>query len=553
MNISSVRDLSIDLQEIFVDNSEKLISEILKKTIYFKDIDPLEKRKFIPLSPSLNAKFEPDQRIVIGELAKILSNNILGDKGSSNIFTKPLEEAQGKEEALRDLFSLGNRVHQFAKDFNFLLNHSSNSNHIIISRIVKLMIKLDKRGRNPKINEVFYEFKGESWSKIQVKFFEKNVFISSLSEEPKEGSLKKIHKVIWYKTGESSLLLAKIALKESNPIWEIELEKEKRLLRQFKGYEGILQIVDLPPEIQKFMKENFFMTEYSKDGDLFDYCSKNLDRVSTKEYIQEANKIFLGILEGLKKLHDNDIVHNDIKLENLMIMNSKGVLCDLGLAIEKDQYKKLSGSFAYLAPEKASAILEGLPPGAFNTGKPIDIWALGLCLYAILTGSGTPWMTLRGKDQIRHIVSRDNIEKFRKEIKKNVLKKSLQKIILGMLEYDFKKRITIEEALKRFKEYIESLPRKTTFYGDFDVESEIETKEKEDGEINNLFIKIQLKEGYGLVNIHSLALSILKRVNFSESERNIKKLKEIIIFYSKKNEINRLLENYHSLAVDILI
>ena len=101
-----------------------------------------------------------------------------------------------------------------------------------------------------------------------------------------------------------------------------------------------------------------------------------------------AKKITYQILEGLKELHTNKIIHTDIKLDNILITNNienikynKDInikICDFGTAhYTTDKCNFHVGTIDYSAPE----CIIGLP---YGTG--IDIWATGCILFEIITG-----------------------------------------------------------------------------------------------------------------------------------------------------------------------
>ncbi|KAJ3000638.1 hypothetical protein HDV02_004323 [Globomyces sp. JEL0801] len=126
----------------------------------------------------------------------------------------------------------------------------------------------------------------------------------------------------------------------------------------------------------------------TKGGELFEHI---LARQYLKE--REAGRFFAQLIVGMTIgshllgvgfLHNNGIVHRDLKLENLLLDKNRNVIItDFGFAnrFSKETNDMLStscGSPCYAAPE--------LVVNDTYVGESADIWSLGVILYAMLCG-----------------------------------------------------------------------------------------------------------------------------------------------------------------------
>ena len=95
----------------------------------------------------------------------------------------------------------------------------------------------------------------------------------------------------------------------------------------------------------------------------------------------EAVGILASALKGLATLHENDLMHRDLKPQNLFHQDGLVKIGDHGLVrvlTESDTHQMSGrvGTLAYMAPE----MLEG------RFGPESDLWALGVTFYEMLTG-----------------------------------------------------------------------------------------------------------------------------------------------------------------------
>ncbi|XP_024384722.1 serine/threonine-protein kinase GRIK1 [Physcomitrium patens] len=95
-----------------------------------------------------------------------------------------------------------------------------------------------------------------------------------------------------------------------------------------------------------------------------------------------ARRYFRDVVAGLLYLHGHNIIHGDIKPENLLLSGNGSIkICDFGVSrmFEGDDHVRRSpGTPVYTAPECCS--------GPHYRGRPADVWALGCTLYGMVFG-----------------------------------------------------------------------------------------------------------------------------------------------------------------------
>lgn len=112
--------------------------------------------------------------------------------------------------------------------------------------------------------------------------------------------------------------------------------------------------------------------------------------------VDVARRWFRGLIDGLNYLHDKDIVHRDLKLENFFLRHRNqetiAVIGDFGFAVKQEsktvmatifgseiQCQTACGTADYVAPE-----VHCLAPNEKYLAKPVDIYAMGVSLFEML-------------------------------------------------------------------------------------------------------------------------------------------------------------------------
>eukprot|EP01129_Flabellula_baltica_P002174 TRINITY_DN1201_c0_g1_i1.p1 TRINITY_DN1201_c0_g1~~TRINITY_DN1201_c0_g1_i1.p1 ORF type:complete len:375 (+),score=77.20 TRINITY_DN1201_c0_g1_i1:468-1592(+) len=132
--------------------------------------------------------------------------------------------------------------------------------------------------------------------------------------------------------------------------------------------------------VDQFHEESaiYLVFELAKGGELFEYVAQRHFILPEKT----ARDIIHQILSGTAFMHSSNIVHRDLKLENIVIMDEDITIkiIDFGLSVDTNRTTPCypCGSPEYLAPE----ILLSKP----YDGAAADMWAIGVIAFMLLGG-----------------------------------------------------------------------------------------------------------------------------------------------------------------------
>ena len=160
---------------------------------------------------------------------------------------------------------------------------------------------------------------------------------------------------------------------------ESNLVDYEREVKALIASSGINQAIKLHEVIHNY-ETVVLVTEYLEGNNLADYAYMN--NMNTFEE-NHAKNISFNLVKGLSKLHDRNILHRDLKLENVFMsseeLDSVPKIGDFGLSIKLERGESCSdmvGSMGYTAPE----ILKG-----DEYGLKADVFSLGCLLYVMIT------------------------------------------------------------------------------------------------------------------------------------------------------------------------
>ncbi|XP_026680911.1 serine/threonine-protein kinase SIK3-like [Diaphorina citri] len=156
---------------------------------------------------------------------------------------------------------------------------------------------------------------------------------------------------------------------------------DERNLRKLFREVDIMSHLDHPHIIKLFQvmettNNLYLVTEYARGGEIFSHLL-TIGQMAEKE----ASRLFRQILSAVAYCHANNVVHRDIKAENLLFDENGDIkLADFGFSNYFTPGHMLTtwcGSPPYAAPE--------LFGGREYDGTKSDVWSLGVVLYVMVT------------------------------------------------------------------------------------------------------------------------------------------------------------------------
>ena len=218
-----------------------------------------------------------------------------------------------------------------------------------------------------------------------------------------------------------------------------QIEIQKKL-----SHPNIVKIYEVY-DIREFY---FIIDEYCKYGNLYDYFRFHFSE-------KQICILIYQILSGILYLHENEIIHRDISLDNIMVDHIekdistsepyffiKIINFSSAKAFNKDKNEtQLIGSNYYIAPE----VIEE------NYNEKCDIWSAGVILYMLIAKK--PPFDGKDKDVIYDKILDEEYNKHSRKLLD--FSDEVRDLIDKLLEKDMDKRPSAKEALNHpwFKKY----------------------------------------------------------------------------------------------------
>ncbi|RWS11035.1 serine/threonine-protein kinase NIM1-like protein, partial [Dinothrombium tinctorium] len=214
---------------------------------------------------------------------------------------------------------------------------------------------------------------------------------------------------------------------------KLDTKTQRMLNREISSMEKLHHpnVVRLFEVIETFSKI-YLVMELATGGELF-------QKITTQGKVdeEEGKLLFAQIVAAVEHMHQHNIIHRDIKAENVFLSESKVVkVGDFGFSLEVSKKDELLNTFCgsppYAAPELFS--------DESYKGPYVDLWALGVLLYFMMTS------TMPFKAQTVSILKKLILEG--DYTIPNYLSFECQSVIKGLLQNDPKDRLTLSQLQK---------------------------------------------------------------------------------------------------------
>lgn len=235
---------------------------------------------------------------------------------------------------------------------------------------------------------------------------------------------------------ENRVAIKKISVRNVSDRVKRAINDEIDIMKKIKAnpHKNIVTCYDTIDDIDTV----YIIMEYCDCGDLSKIIGRPIKEESAKYYFKQ-------LINGIKYLNTNHIIHRDIKPKNILLTNDKTILkiCDFGLAKDTTGMTRISticGSPLYMAPEMFN-------DRSYN--ETVDIWSVGIILYEMLCGQN-PFYRVKDKHELEQLMM-NNVDEIRLPsiiLHTSKLSDSCLELLYSLLQKDAVNRITFEKLYR---------------------------------------------------------------------------------------------------------
>ena len=283
---------------------------------------------------------------------------------------------------------------------------------------------------------------------------------------------------LFKKIGEGSFGEIYLTIKGNNPellvtkIIDISTIKDENILNYLKKEKEIMAILSHQNiiRLENFIESNnkyYIIMEYCNGGNLSDLLDKYKKKYRKPFSIEIIQYFMFQLVEGLKFMHSNNVIHRDLKLQNILnhfkkiskkyknesvdfnelddndLLNSTVKIIDFGLSKILGQNELATSYVGSPYNMDPFIIKEYQNNGGFEKmqgyNEKVDIWSLGTICYQMFTG--VPLFTLYDLDTLIQKVEKGN---YSLPIDIQISKEFIS-FLNSMLKYNGDSRLSAEE------------------------------------------------------------------------------------------------------------
>lgn len=216
----------------------------------------------------------------------------------------------------------------------------------------------------------------------------------------------------------------------------VDLRCEIEVLQEL-DHPSIIKLIDV------FEDETcvHLITELCLGNDLYDMLVKKSESLDNKDFSErQVAKIIWQVLDAVLHCHERNIVHRDIKAENVMLSSDNDdlsvKLIDFGLSCKHESFMPMTcvlGTPFYIAPEVLTKSYD----------RKCDLWSIGVLTYTLLHG----FLPFCGNNNIEVFASIMRGKFDFHESKEAYLSCEAKMFVTSLLTMDPHKRVEAKEAM----------------------------------------------------------------------------------------------------------